>query len=65
MGKKKPDEQGDLDLLHEWLAATGGSIELGATSLQSAETSKSGSKLTIVLKKNKPEKKSGAADNDA
>jgi hypothetical protein len=65
MGKRKPDEQTDLDLLHEWLAATGGSIELGATTLRSAETSKSGNKLTIVLKKSKPEKKPVAVDNDA
>jgi hypothetical protein len=62
MGKKKPDEQTDLERLHEWMAATGGNITRGDNTLESIETSKSANKLTIVLKKNKPAK-SPAQDN--
>lgn len=56
MAKKKPEEQSDIDRLQEWISAVGGHITLGSSALQSIETSKSGSKVTIVLKKNKASK---------
>ena len=56
MTKKKPDEQTDLQRVHEWFNGVGGNILLGASTLKDVETSKSGNKLTIVLKKKKPAK---------
>jgi hypothetical protein len=62
MTKKKSDKQTDLERLHQWLASIGGNISLGASALKSSETSKSGDKLTIVLKKPKRTKKPDQAD---
>ncbi len=56
MNKKKSDGQFDLDRLHEWMAAVGGNIALGASRLLSLDISKKGNKTTIVLKRNRPEK---------
>jgi hypothetical protein len=63
VGKKKSDEQTERQRLHEWLDSVGGRISLGHSELSSIEISKSGNKLSIVLKKNKPEKKP-VEDND-
>ncbi len=41
----------DLDLLREWMSKVGGGISIGESKLKSAKVSKSGDKLTIVLKK--------------
>ncbi len=41
----------ELDLVHEWMTSVGGSILLGDSKLKSAEVSKRGDKLTIILKK--------------
>ena len=55
MPKKKPDEQTDLQRLHEWINAVNGNILLGESTLEDLETSKNGNKLTIV----REEKKAG------
>jgi hypothetical protein len=65
MGKKHPDEKTDLDRLHEWMANVEGNVSIGSATLDSVEISKSENKVTIVLKKPKADKKSGAAANDA
>ncbi len=54
MAKKKSET--DLGILHQWMDSVGGNISFGSSALKAIETSKSGDKLTIVLKKNKPQK---------
>jgi hypothetical protein len=54
MAKKKSEK--DLEILHQWLDSVGANISFGESALRAVETSKSGDKLTIVLKKNKPPK---------
>ena len=54
MGKKELDKRTEFHRLHEWLDAVGGHISLGQSKLISIETSESGNKLSILLKKNKP-----------
>lgn len=60
MSKNNSEEAKDpkeIRRLNEWISAVGGNIELGAASLGAVETSKSGKKLTVILKKPKPPKK--------
>ncbi len=40
-----------LYLVRAWMAAVGGGVSIGDSKLKSAQVSKSGNKLTIVLKK--------------
>lgn len=59
MGKQKTDgsrQRNEIRDLHEWISGVGGSIDLGTASVAAIEASKSGKKLTIVLKKPKPQK---------
>lgn len=56
MAKKKSAGPTELERLHEWLGGVGGNFAFGAASLESVEASKSGNKVTIVLKKPKPAK---------
>ena len=60
MSKKKDEELSELERLHGWLSQVGGNITLGSASLDVVEASKSGNKLTIVLKKPKPAKPQAA-----
>ncbi len=56
MEEKSPEapeapETNDLDLVREWMSGVNGGISIGDSKLKSAKVSKSGGKLTIVLKK--------------
>lgn len=52
MGKKEREKgRKELQKLHDWLQAVGGNMFLGDSVLNTVEASKSGNKLTIVLKK--------------
>lgn len=50
---KRTEKPGEIQRLHEWLSSAGGNIALGTASIEAIEASKSGNKLTIVLKKPK------------
>lgn len=63
MAKKRNEGPTELERLHEWLGGVGGNIALGMASIEAVEASKSGKKLTIVLKKPKPAKPAEAQDD--
>ena len=55
---QKPSGKTDADHMRKWMDDVGGSVFPGKSTLKSVEVSKSGDKLTIVLKKNKKEQNS-------
>lgn len=61
MNDKPSDESADLDLLRDWMNGVGGGISVGNTKLKSVKISKSGDKITIVLRKQKEKKKADAS----
>jgi len=60
---KENEEPTDIERLHEWISGVGGNITLDAARLEAVEASKSGNRLTIVLKKPKPSKAAEGRDN--
>lgn len=56
MTDKTPREKDEAEIMQAWIEAAGGSVSLGDSLLKSAEVSKNGDKLTIVLRKRKPKK---------
>jgi hypothetical protein len=58
---KKHDEMTDIERLHQWMEAVGGSLFPGDSALKSVKHSKDGDKLTIVLKKKKQKKNADRA----
>ncbi len=56
MPKDKPDELTDIERLHQWMEAVGGSLFPGESELKSVKQSKDDDKLTIVLRKKKQKK---------
>ncbi len=61
MDEKSPEAPGttELDLVGDWMTSVGGGISIGDSKLKSAKVSKSGDKLTIVLKKKSQKTKVG------
>lgn len=63
MAKKEKKTPADLERLHDWLNGVSGTISLGECVLKEIDISKSGDKITIVLKK--PEVEKAASSNEA
>jgi len=53
-----------MERLRKWIGEVGGAITIGESDLKSFKLSKSGGKITLVLKKKKPPK-AGAADESS
>ncbi len=51
---KSITEMTNSALVREWMDSLGGNVATGACKLKSVKISKKGAKLTIVLKKRKP-----------
>jgi len=51
MQDKRPEQTTDASLLSAWMEDIGGSVFVGQGKLKSVEISKSGDKLTLVIKK--------------
>jgi hypothetical protein len=62
MSDKNADEISDIERLHQWMEAVGGSLFPGDSELKSVKESKDGDKLTIILKKKKQKKSKKRAD---
>lgn len=56
MSSEKQSEITDIERLHQWMEAVGGSVFPGESTLKSVKNSKDGDKITIVLKKKKQKK---------
>jgi hypothetical protein len=51
MQDKRPEQTADASLLSAWMEEIGGSVFIGQGKLKSVEISKSGDKLTLIIKK--------------
>jgi hypothetical protein len=57
MADKNFKKESNFERLHRWMDAVGGNIALGDCEVKSFEVTKSGDKITLILKKKKLDEK--------